>query len=53
MSRKKTSIIVDGDVYKAFQKLCIDQDTDISENLENLMRRELSSSKPKKGQGEF
>ena len=44
MAKKKTSIMIDEDLYKNYQKLCIDQDMDISEGIENLVYREVTQA---------
>jgi len=41
MTRKTTSIKIDSDIWKKVRLYCIEKDTDISEYLEDLIRRDL------------
>ncbi len=43
--RKVTSIKVDPELWKEVKKHCIDKGIDISDYLENLIKKELSKSK--------
>lgn len=41
MAKKQTSIHVEKDVLKEFKKHCIDKDTNISEEIESLMKSKV------------
>lgn len=41
MVRKTTSIKIDHDLWKKVKKHCIDKETDISDYLEELLRKDL------------
>ncbi|KHO48375.1 MAG: hypothetical protein QT00_C0001G0393 [archaeon GW2011_AR5] len=45
--RKTTSIKINPDLWKEVKKYCIDKDMDISDMLENLLRKELKTAKGK------
>ena len=45
--RKTTSIKINPDLWKEVKKYCIDKDMDISDVLENLLRKELKTTKGK------
>tara|TARA_Y100000310_G_C20642892_1_gene794951 strand:+ start:1679 stop:1813 length:135 start_codon:yes stop_codon:yes gene_type:complete len=44
MVRKTTSIKVDPELWKKVKKHCIDKDMDISDFIEDLLKRNLSRS---------
>ena len=44
---KTTSIKINPDLWKEVKKYCIDKDMDISDMLENLLRKELKTAKGK------
>ena len=41
MERKTTSIKIEPQLWKSVKKYCIDEEVDISEYLENLIKRDL------------
>ncbi len=41
MARKTTSIKIDSELWKAVKKKCIDRDQDISDYIEELVRKDL------------
>ncbi len=41
MARKTTSLKIDEDLWKEVKKHCIDQNTEISEYIENIIRKDL------------
>jgi len=41
MLRKTTSIKIDPELWKKVKKHCIDEEIDVSEYLENLIRKDL------------
>ena len=43
MERKTTSLKIEPELWKAVKKHCIDEDLDISEYLEELIKRDLKS----------
>lgn len=45
MVRKTTSIKIDSELWKEVKKHCIDKDIDISQHLENLLKKDLSGKK--------
>ena len=45
MVKKNTSIAIDAELWKQAKKKAIDQDIQISEYLENLIRTDLKNSK--------
>ena len=45
--RKTTSIKINPDLWKEVKKYCIDKDMDISDMLENPLRKELKTAKGK------
>ncbi|MDP7180110.1 MAG: hypothetical protein QF824_02485 [Candidatus Woesearchaeota archaeon] len=50
MPRKTTSLKIDPDLWKEVKKKCIDLETEISDYLENLIKKDLNmkGSKEKK-----
>ena len=41
MARKTTSIKIEPDLWKKVKKHCIDKDTDISDYIESLIKKDL------------
>ena len=41
MAKKKTSIVIDDQVWKDFKKFAIDEDRDLSELLEEVIKEKL------------
>lgn len=41
--RKTTSLKIDEDLWKEVKKHCIDKNTDISEYIENMIRKDLKT----------
>lgn len=48
MERKTTSIKMDPELWKSVKKKCIDDEKDISEYIESLIRKDIESIKNKK-----
>lgn len=42
MTRKTTSIKIDPELWKSLKKHCIDKDTDISDYLEKMIKKDLN-----------
>jgi predicted DNA-binding protein len=45
MTRKTTSIKIDSELWKRVKKHCIDAEKDVSEYLEELIKKDLGSKK--------
>ena len=45
MKKKTTSIKIDPELWKEAKKYCIDEEVDVSEFVENLIRKALSDTK--------
>jgi hypothetical protein len=51
MQRKTTSIKIEPELWKKVKKYCIDKEIDVSDYIEELIRKNLSSYGPEKKVG--